>query len=61
MATSICVVEDYVSIRAYKTAQEYISDLQSFSVFTEEELQQFYAAKKYDHYNNCNVYDLTKR
>ena len=49
VATSICVVEEYKSIRNFKSEDEFLSYCRPYSVFTEIELDEFWKTKKYPH------------
>lgn len=49
VATSICVVEEYRAINSFASKQEFLSYCRPYSVFTEQELQQFWVQRKYPH------------
>lgn len=49
VATSICVVEEYRNIKSFRGEQEFLAYCQPYSVFTEEELRDFWLQKKYPH------------
>lgn len=47
VATSLCVVEDVRNINSFATEQEFIKYCARYSVFSEEELRDFYKTKRY--------------
>jgi hypothetical protein len=49
VATSICLVEEYRSIRSFASQEEFLNYCRPYSVFTEEELLGFWQKKKYPH------------
>ena len=49
VATSICVVEEYRNIQSFKTETEFLGYCRPYSVFTEEELADFWRRKRYPH------------
>ncbi|RUR05688.1 N-acetyltransferase [Legionella sp. km772] len=49
VATSICVVEEYRSIHTFVSRDEFLSYCRPYSVFSEKELEDFWAKKKYPH------------
>lgn len=49
VATSICVVEEYVHISQFRTLDDFLAYCRPYSVFTEDELRGFWANKKYPH------------
>ena len=58
VATSICVLEEYRSIRSFDNRDEFLAYCRPFSVFSDDELQRFWVEKKYPHiirftYNIC--------
>lgn len=49
VATSICVVEEYRSIHTFVSREEFLSYCRPYSVFSEQELGDFWTKKKYPH------------
>lgn len=49
VATSICVVEEYRSIHSFQNLDQFLAYCRPYSVFSDEELRGFWAAKKYPH------------
>lgn len=49
VATSIGVVEEYRSIHSFATREEFMAYCRPYSVFSDAELNQFWARKKYPH------------
>ncbi|MGV7197652.1 N-acetyltransferase [Xanthomonas axonopodis] len=49
VATSICVVEEYRTIHSFSSLNEFMGYCRPYSVFTDDELAQFWARKNYPH------------
>ncbi|WP_130619825.1 N-acetyltransferase [Dyella amyloliquefaciens] len=49
VATSVCVVEEYRSIHSFPDLEAFLAYCRPYSVFTDAELRNFWAAKKYPH------------
>lgn len=49
VATSVCVLEEYRNIHSFRSRDDFMAYCSSYSVFTEEELGRFWAAKRYQH------------
>lgn len=49
VATSVCVLEEYRSIHSFASLTEFLNYCRPYSVFSETELQGFWARKKYPH------------
>ena len=49
VATSICVLEEYRSIRSFDDRTDFLSYCRPFSVFSDDELERFWIEKKYPH------------
>lgn len=49
VATSLCVIEEYRNINSFENEQEFVSYCAPYSVFSEEELKQFWARRNYPH------------
>lgn len=49
VATSICVLEEYRSIHSFASELEFLNYCRPYSVFTDQELKQFWARKNYPH------------
>lgn len=49
VATSICVLEEYRSIQSFASEQEFLNYCRPYSVFTDQELRQFWIRKNYPH------------
>lgn len=49
VASSVCVVEQYQNIQEYKNVETFIKEISDYSIFTNEELQNFYQDKQYPH------------
>ncbi|MCE9673825.1 N-acetyltransferase [Myxococcus stipitatus] len=49
VATSVCVVEEYRPIHSFETRDEFLTYCRPYSVFEEQELQRFWAERKYPH------------
>lgn len=47
VASSVCVVEQYQNIREYESVEKFINEIGAYSIFTNEELQNFYQHKRY--------------
>jgi len=45
--TSVCVIEDNINIHSFKTLEEFLKYCKPYSIFTDEELMNFYKTKKY--------------
>ena len=45
--TSVCVIEDSINIHSFKTLEEFLKYCKPYSIFTDEELMNFYKTKKY--------------
>lgn len=49
VVTSVCVLEEYRNIHSFRSRDEFMAYCSSYSVFTEDELGRFWAAKRYPH------------
>ena len=49
VSTSICVVEEYKNIQEFLSMEEFLKYCRPYSVFTEDELKNFWNRKKYPH------------
>ncbi|WP_370528719.1 N-acetyltransferase family protein [Achromobacter sp. ACM04] len=49
VATSICVMEEYRHISSFPSLESFLAYCNPYSVFTEQELQQFWATQRYPH------------
>jgi hypothetical protein len=49
VATSICVVEEYLDIRSFNSQDDFMKYCRPYSVFTENELSDLWRTKKYHH------------
>lgn len=49
VATSICVAEEYRSIHSFESQEAFLSYCRPYSVFTEEQLIQFWSSKRFPH------------
>jgi L-amino acid N-acyltransferase YncA len=49
VVTSICVVEEYRKINSFNSKDEFLNYCRPYSVFTEDELSDFWLRKKYPH------------
>lgn len=47
VATSLCVVEEFRSIRSFASKQEFLDYCSPYSIFTSSELEEFWRTKKY--------------
>lgn len=47
VVTSICVVQEVLNINSFNTLEEFLSYCEPYSIFTDEELREFYQTKKY--------------
>jgi len=47
VATSVCVVEEYRSIHSFQDKSDFLEYCRPYSVFTDPELESFWATKKY--------------
>ena len=45
--TSVCIVEESININQFNTLEDFLSYCRPYSVFTEDELIEFYQTKKY--------------
>lgn len=49
VATSFCVIEEYRHINSFESKSEFLTYCRPYSVFSEDELAQFWARKNYRH------------
>lgn len=49
VATSICVAEEYRSIHSFESQEAFLKYCRPYSVFTEEQLTQFWNSKRFPH------------
>ncbi|WP_373981145.1 N-acetyltransferase [Achromobacter sp. JD417] len=49
VATSICVMEEYRNINSFRSLEEFLAYCNPYSVFTEEELVNFWRQRRYPH------------
>ncbi len=49
VATSICVIEEYRNINSFSSLREFKQYCEPYSVFTNQELDQFWTTRKYPH------------
>jgi hypothetical protein len=49
VATSVCVIEEYCNINSFSSRKDFVSYCSPYSVFKEDELEQFWLRKKYPH------------
>lgn len=49
VSTSICVVEEYRKISSFSSKEDFMKYCRPYSVFTDDELSDFWARKKYPH------------
>lgn len=47
--TSICVIEEYRNINSFSNEDSFLKYSEPFSIFSQQELKQFYREKKYPH------------
>ncbi len=49
VVTSVCVLEEYRNINSFGSIEEFLNYCNPYSVFTDAELRQFWAQKRYPH------------